>query len=55
MIVSKKNKVTIPKALRRLSGIGPGTRIEFRLNGAGEVILVPVGRQPSNGPKTLES
>lgn len=38
--VTAKGQVTIPKPLRDLLGIGPGSRVEFRLAEDGSVVLV---------------
>ncbi|MEW9616081.1 AbrB/MazE/SpoVT family DNA-binding domain-containing protein [Shinella sp. S4-D37] len=40
--VTSKGQVTIPKAVRDLLGIGPGSRVEFRRAGDGSVVVVPV-------------
>ena len=37
--VTSKGQVTIPKAVRDLLGIQPGTEIEFRLSKRGEVVI----------------
>jgi AbrB family looped-hinge helix DNA binding protein len=39
--VTAKGQVTIPKAVRDLLGIGPGSKVDFRRAGDGSVILVP--------------
>jgi antitoxin PrlF len=38
--VTAKGQVTIPKPLRDLMGIKPGSRVEFRLSDDGTVVLV---------------
>lgn len=47
--VTAKGQVTIPKRVRDLLGIGPGTLIEFERAEDGRVMLVKVGadRRPS--------
>jgi antitoxin PrlF len=37
--VTSKGQVTIPKAVRELLGIEPGTQVEFHRNEAGEIVL----------------
>ena len=37
--VTSKGQVTIPKPVRDLLGIEPGTRVDFRRNEHGEVVL----------------
>lgn len=37
--VTSKGQVTIPKPVRDLLGIGPGTRVNFRRNDQGEIVL----------------
>jgi len=42
--VTSKGQVTIPKRVRDLLGIGPGSRIEFQRADDGRIVLVRVGR-----------
>jgi len=52
--VTSKGQVTIPKPVRDLLGIEPGTRVEFRANNDGEIILVRADRaKPSRFAKLL--
>lgn len=44
--VTSKGQVTIPKPVRDLLGIEPGTHVEFRRNEAGEVVLVRTETAP---------
>lgn len=37
--VTSKGQVTIPKSVRDLLGIAPGTRVEFKRAGDGSVVL----------------
>ena len=37
--VTSKGQVTIPKPVRDLLGIEPGTRVDFRRNENGEIVL----------------
>ncbi len=37
--VTSKGQVTIPKPIRDLLGIEPGTRVEFHRNAQGEIVL----------------
>ncbi len=39
MAVTSKGQVTIPKPVRDLLGIKPGTRVEFHRNEQGEIVL----------------
>lgn len=51
--VTAKGQVTIPKAVRDLLGIGPGSRVDFRRAADGSVVLVPLDadKQPSRFAK----
>lgn len=40
--VTRKGQVTIPKKVRDLLGIGPGSVVEFRLE-QGRIVVVPHG------------
>lgn len=42
--VTAKGQVTIPKAVRDLLGIGPGSRVDFRRAADGSVVVVPVDK-----------
>ncbi|WFS04776.1 AbrB/MazE/SpoVT family DNA-binding domain-containing protein [Rhizobium tumorigenes] len=39
--VTAKGQVTIPKAVRELLGLRPGTQVDFRQTPDGNVIMVP--------------
>jgi antitoxin PrlF len=41
--VTSKGQVTIPKRVRDRLAIEPGSRVEFELTPAGQVVLVKVG------------
>ena len=43
--VTSKGQVTIPKQVRELLGIGPGSVIDFERGDDGRVVLVKVGRK----------
>jgi antitoxin PrlF len=43
--VTSKGQVTIPKRVRELLGIGPGSVIDFERGEDGRVVLVKVGRK----------
>jgi AbrB family looped-hinge helix DNA binding protein len=43
--VTSKGQVTIPKAVRDLMGIGPGSKVDFRRADDGSVIIVPAGQK----------
>ena len=45
--VTSKGQVTIPKPVRDLLGIEAGTKVEFRANEAGEIVLM---RAETTGP-----
>lgn len=52
--VTSKGQVTIPKPVRDLLGIVPGTKVEFRRNDNGEIVLFRSdGAQPSRFAKLL--
>ena len=42
--VTSKGQVTIPKPVRDLLGITPGSAVEFRLEADGRVVLTHAGR-----------
>lgn len=47
--VTSKGQVTIPKAVRDLLGIRPGSKLEFRRSEDGSVVLVRAdGTRPPN-------
>ncbi|QND54088.1 AbrB/MazE/SpoVT family DNA-binding domain-containing protein [Phyllobacterium sp. 628] len=43
--VTTKGQVTIPKPVRDLLGIVPGSRVDFRRDADGNVVLVPVKKK----------
>jgi len=43
--VTSKGQVTIPKQVRDLLGIGPGSVIDFRRAQDGRIVLVKVGKK----------
>jgi antitoxin PrlF len=43
--VTSKGQVTIPKRVRELLGIGPGSMIDFERGKDGRIVLVKVGRK----------
>jgi len=43
--VTSKGQVTIPKEVRDLMGIGPGSIIDFKRAGDGSIVLVKVGKK----------
>lgn len=43
--VNSKGQVTIPKAVRDLMGIGPGSTVDFKRAGDGGIVLVKVGKK----------
>lgn len=43
--VTSKGQVTIPKPVRDLLGIEPGTKVDFQRNDNGEIVLVRAGGQ----------
>ena len=44
--VTTKGQVTIPKPVRDLLGIEPGTKVDFRRNEHGEIVLTRAGNAP---------
>jgi len=40
--LSRKGQATIPKELRDKHGIDPGSKVRFRENEAGEIVIEPV-------------
>ena len=43
--VTSKGQVTIPKRVRDLLGIGPGSRIDFERGADGRIVLVKTGKK----------
>ena len=43
--VTAKGQVTIPKAVRDMLGIGPGSQVDFRRMLDGSIVVVPVDAQ----------
>lgn len=43
--VTTKGQVTIPKPVRDLLGIVPGSKVEFRRTSDGQVMLVPADKK----------
>lgn len=41
--VTAKGQITIPKGVRDQLGLKPGSKLDFRINDAGEVVLVRTG------------
>lgn len=44
--VTTKGQVTIPKPVRDLLGLIPGSKVDFRRNAKGEVVLRPAEKRP---------
>lgn len=44
-IVTSKGQVTVPKRVRDLQGIGPGSEIDFERAADGRVMLVKTGKK----------
>lgn len=44
--VTTKGQVTIPKPVRDLLGIEPGTKVDFQRNDRGEIVLSRAGDAP---------
>lgn len=40
--LTSKGQVTVPKEVRDLLGIGPGSKVTFELTAAGEVLIRPL-------------
>ena len=45
--VTSKGQVTIPKPVRDLLGIGPGSRVDFQRTADGSVVLLRADRKQS--------
>ncbi|WP_114391460.1 AbrB/MazE/SpoVT family DNA-binding domain-containing protein [Notoacmeibacter marinus] len=43
--VTVKGQVTIPKPVRDLLGLKPGSKVDFRRNTEGDVVLKPAGKK----------
>lgn len=46
--VTAKGQITIPKEVRELLGVTPGSKVEFRRSDDGAVILYKVGPKPTS-------
>jgi AbrB family looped-hinge helix DNA binding protein len=45
--ITTKGQVTIPKAVRELLGVTPGSKVRFRRTAQGEIVIEPVhGKKP---------
>lgn len=45
--VTVKGQVTIPKAVRDILGVLPGSKVRFRRNSTGEIVIEPAnGKRP---------
>ena len=44
--VTSKGQVTIPKPVRDLLGIKPGSAVDFRQNADGDIVLEPAEARP---------
>lgn len=54
--VTSKGQVTIPKRVRDLLGIAPGSKIDFERTADGRIVLVKLGRKvPSRFAKVRGS
>ena len=54
--VTSKGQVTIPKRVRDLLGIGPGSKVDFERAPDGRIVLVKQGKKvPSRFAKLLGS
>jgi AbrB family looped-hinge helix DNA binding protein len=52
--VTSKGQVTIPKRVRDLLGIGPGSRVDFERAPDGQIVLVKLGKKtPSRFARVL--
>lgn len=45
--VTAKGQVTIPKPVRDMLGIGPGSKVDFRRSADGDIVLVRADRKPA--------
>ena len=43
--VTSKGQITIPKRVRDLLGIGPGSRVDFERGSDGRIVLVKAGKK----------
>ena len=43
--LTSKGQVTIPKRVRELLGLKPGSAVEFELASSGEIVVRPTGRK----------
>lgn len=54
MRVTDKGQVTIPKGLRDAAGFGPGTEVDFVLDGDGALRLMRKPGSPSRGARLVQ-
>jgi AbrB family looped-hinge helix DNA binding protein len=47
MALTSEGQVTIPKEVRDLLGIGPGSKVTFELTPAGDVVIRPLAVRPA--------
>jgi antitoxin PrlF len=47
MKINSKGQVTIPRAIRQISGLHPHSEIEFEVQPNGDVLLRPIGQPVS--------
>lgn len=47
--VTAKGQVTIPKPVRDLLGIGPGSKVDFLRSKDGTIVLVPADKTQAKG------
>ena len=52
--VTSKGQVTIPKRVRDLLGLSPGSSVDFEVSGQGQVTLRRAGRQPKRRRSRFE-
>lgn len=50
--VTTKGQVTIPKPVRDLLGLMPGSKVDFRRNADGDVVLEPAQKTPGSSKFT---
>lgn len=53
MLVTEKGQVTIPKAIRESSGIGPGSEVDFELTEDG-IVIRAAKDHPSRGQRLIQ-
>ena len=53
--LTSKGQVTVPKAIRDALGLATGKGVEFKVNGAGEVVIAKASAAKASKPDRFEA